>query len=482
MGYRTGRIAVLGAWLTVGALCVANSAQAAKLIVSDESGDPGQQVSVTVTLAAEGASVAGTQNDIAFDSANIPIAPRSSGKCSVTKTKTCSADGDCPAGEFCAKAPDCAVNPDIDKGATSFAFRPSNCNGAACTSVRALVLSTANVDPIADGSVLYTCKVNIAPTASGRLPLTISGIILSDPDGQQVSNATGTNGSVTAGGGPLPTNTPEQPACNAPAIQVDTVTGTKGATVDVDVSLRAGSASIAGTQNDITFDAANAPIAPKSSGKCSVTKTKTCSADGDCPAGEFCAKAPDCAVNPDIDKGATSFAFRPSNCNGAACTSVRALVLSTANVDPIPDDSVLFTCKVNVAANAPDGTYPLTVSGVILSDPDGQQVSGATGCNGAVVLGPAGTPISTATEGVLTPTPPPPTNTPTFTPPLPTNTVPPTATRTNTPAPTATKTSAVGPTPFDDDGGCHISMTGSSNVAWLLLLPAVALMVMKRRR
>jgi hypothetical protein len=77
--------------------------------------------------------VAGTQNDINF--------PR--------EAQIAATDND---------TPDCAVNPDIGKEATGFVFLPHGCTpGVDCTGVRALVLSTSNVDPIPDGSVLYTC-------------------------------------------------------------------------------------------------------------------------------------------------------------------------------------------------------------------------------------------------------------------------------------------------------------------------------------
>jgi len=448
MGNRTGRIAVLGAWLTAGALCFAAAAQAQTLIVSNASGEPGLSATFTVTLSSGGTSVAGTQNDIAFDPANIPVAAKANGK------------------------PNCTVNADIDKGATSFAFRPNGCSGTACTSIRALVLSTDNVDAIPDGSVLYTCTVNIASTASGTFPLTISGVILSDPAGNQIAGASGTNGSIAAGiVGPSPTPTVGEPtatpttapaACAAPAIQLPQVQGQAGAQGSINATLVAGSASVAGTQNDIGF-AAPLSIAAKVNGK------------------------PDCTVNGDIDKGATSFAFRPNGCSGTACTSIRALVLSTDNVDPIPDGSVLYTCNVNIAVGAADGTYPLPLSGVILSDPQGNQipVGGGSGCDGSVKLGigPTNTPTQTPTAG-------PPTNTPTATstpPPVTPPTSTPTAVPTNTRTPirpTSTPTSGGAPTaaPFDDDGGCNISTTGGSSAGWLLLIPAIGLVVMRRRR
>jgi len=148
------------------------------ILVGSISGAPGQQVSFSVTLSTGGAIVAGTQNDISFDPNSIPVAAIANGK------------------------PDCHVNPDINKNGTSFAFRPPGCSGSGCTGMRALVLALDNIDPIPDGSVLYTCNVAVAPGAvGGDYPLTISGVILSSPQGVRVDGATGTNGSVTVSAG-----------------------------------------------------------------------------------------------------------------------------------------------------------------------------------------------------------------------------------------------------------------------------------------
>jgi hypothetical protein len=425
---RTGRIAVLGALATAGALCLGSSvALAQTIIVGNASGDAGQQVTVTVTLSTGGQNVAGTQNDIGFQP-EARIAAKATGK------------------------PDCAVNGDIGKGATSFAFRPSGCSGETCTGLRALVLATDNVDPIPDGSVLYTCKVNIAAgAAGGDYALAVTGVIMSDPDGNAIAGATGQNGTVTvSGGGEPPTPTPVPPApCDAPAIQVPTFDGQPGTTVEFNVTLLAGTNQVAGTQNDIGFQP-KARIAAKATGK------------------------PECAVNGDLGKGATSFAFRPSGCSGETCTGIRALVLATDNVDAIPDGSVLYTCKVTVAADA-DSTYPLAVTGTILSDPEGNAIAGVTGCNGAVVAGAVEVPTATPTESVQ------PTATPTpAAEATATSTVAPTSTPTVKPAPTNTPGGG-GTVSFNDDDGCQIATRSNGSVAWMLLIPAVGLLVLRRR-
>jgi len=151
----------------------------------------------------------------------------------------------------------------------------------------------------------------------------------------------------------LPTVTPF-PA-PTPAIIIDTTTAMAGSQTTFNVVLRTAGVSVAGAQNDITFDP-EASIVVNAHGK------------------------PDCTVNSGIDKDGTAFAVRSAN-------SMRALVLSTNNADTIPDGSVLYTCRVNVAADA-TGTLRLVVSGVILSTPDGQRVPNATGVDGAIVIEP----------------------------------------------------------------------------------------------
>jgi MYXO-CTERM domain-containing protein len=96
--------------------------------------------------------------------------------------------------------------------------------------VKALVLALDNTDPIDDGSVLYTCNVNIAQTAApGTYALTNSLVGFSDSSGGAVLG-TGTNGAVIVGGGgptSTPTNTPTAgEATNTPTNTVVVPTNT----------------------------------------------------------------------------------------------------------------------------------------------------------------------------------------------------------------------------------------------------------------
>ena len=289
---------------------------------------PGTTAEFNVTLKTGGHQIAGTQSDIGFQP-QARIAAKGNGK------------------------PDCAVNGDIDKGATSFAFRPSGCSGNTCTGIRALVLSTDNVSAIPNNSVLYTCKVTVAQEADATYPLDVTGVILSDPAGNAIAGANACDGAVIAG--------PALPPCGPPGIRAATVNAQPGTSTGFDVTLSSGGTEVAGSQNDIGFQP-QARIVAKANG------------------------TPDCAVNGGIDKGAASFAFRPSGCSGDACAGIRALVLSTDNVAAIPDNSRLYTCKVTVSPNA-SGTYPLDVTGVILSDSVGNAIEGANGCDGVVIVG-----------------------------------------------------------------------------------------------
>lgn len=410
MSKKALRVAAVAA----GALLMAASAPAVEILVGENTGDPGTTVSVDVTLATDGEDVAGTQNDIQTSGdSGISIAARTQGTRQV---------------------PDCTANAEIDKGGTSFAFQPPNCvPGDTCTGVRALVLSLSNVDPIPDGSVLYSCNIAIASSATaGDKTLSNLNFGSSDPSGNALVT-TGVDGRVIVSGG----------AADATVV-LGSASGDAGDTVSIDVSLNTGT-DVAGTQNDITV-AAPLAIAARTQGTRQV---------------------PDCTANGDIDKGGTSFAFQPPNCTpGENCTGVRALVLSLSNVDPIPDGSVLYSCNIAIAGDADNGDYPLTCSNPGASDPAGGALN--TACtNGTITVGGEVPPTSTPTEtpsGEVTPT-----NTPE-------------ATATNTAVATATWTIRPPITPTgNDDDGCAVVAPAEANSGWLLLLPAAALLWLRRR-
>ncbi len=135
--------------------------------------------------------------------------------------------------------------------------------------------------------------------------------------------------------------------CGAVTEHIGSTVGDPGQTVPVDVTLDDGGASVSSIQLDIGFDP-HAPIAATAS------------------------LAPDCVVNPAIHKDETVYAFQPFGCTpGVDCAAARALILSFFNADPIPTGSTLITCNVAIDPAAPGGTYPLTGSNCVASDPGG---------------------------------------------------------------------------------------------------------------
>jgi hypothetical protein len=128
------------------------------LLVGTVSGVPGSEVSIAVTFRRGTVGfVAGVQNDLRFDPHTAIVS--------------------------------CTVNSDLQKGASGFYIGPG--------SMRALILGwDYPPPPIPDGAVLYTCTLEIAPTAApGTYPLRISGIIAGNPTGAQIPTS-GEDGAV----------------------------------------------------------------------------------------------------------------------------------------------------------------------------------------------------------------------------------------------------------------------------------------------
>jgi hypothetical protein len=111
----------------------------------------GQHDDVPGDLETGGPEVAGVQVDIAF-APQTPIRPSATNR------------------------PVCTVNPaSTEAGRRS----PSNLRAArraiSCTAIRALILPLDNVDPIPDGSLLFTCTVDVSGGAAlGNYPLLTS--------------------------------------------------------------------------------------------------------------------------------------------------------------------------------------------------------------------------------------------------------------------------------------------------------------------
>lgn len=123
------------------------------LVLSRSSGTVGQIVNLAATLHTLGANISNIENVISFDSLTTPIQALANG------------------------APDCTVNPNINKLDTIFEFLPQGCSGNTCSQVRAVVQSLSNLQAIADGAQLYSCKVKIAKQATSGIYQLLSNAV-----------------------------------------------------------------------------------------------------------------------------------------------------------------------------------------------------------------------------------------------------------------------------------------------------------------
>jgi hypothetical protein len=185
------RRVVASALALIGVLPTA--ALAAGVQVGTAAGPAGSTVTVEVTLTGEASElVAGTQNDIRFDKDQLSV----------------------PAVAENGNKPDCSVNPAIDKkidGSETFGFGFLNgteaCDPASgqCDTIRAIVLSTDNVDAIPPGSVLYSCRFAVKPGVAAGTQITLTvpegSAIGSDPTGQRVAAFAAAGGSIQVEGG-----------------------------------------------------------------------------------------------------------------------------------------------------------------------------------------------------------------------------------------------------------------------------------------
>lgn len=214
----------------------------------------------------------------------------------------------------------------------------------------------------------------------------------------------------------------------AQSVQAGTGSGMVGDMIPIEVTLNTEGASVASLQADITYDPTIVSTSPSN-----------------------------CTPNTAINKTLTFFSLLPPGCSGSDCDTVRAAVAG-ANVDEIPDGSLLFTCEFEALAL---GTSPLTVSNVTVSDPSTVESPGS-GVDGEIQVA----------EATPTEIPPTATNTPTHT-----NTPEASNTPTNTPTNSPKPTGGGG----DDDDGCQVVAPANSSAGWLLLIPAAALIWRRRR-
>ncbi|GIW46008.1 MAG: hypothetical protein KatS3mg077_3290 [Candidatus Binatia bacterium] len=153
--------------------------------------------------------------------------------------------------------------------------------------------------------------------------------------------------------------TPRPTPATGPAVFIsDTVGACSTGFGEVEVRLRTGAFLVAGTQNEIVPDSYSRLVAGP---------------DG----------RPDCTVNPAINKEAARFVFQPPGCDEGHCARVQALVYSAFNVDPIPDGSWLYRCRLRVSGPQSH----VEVAHVRLSNPAGELVPDVASRGGTVCCG-----------------------------------------------------------------------------------------------
>jgi hypothetical protein len=211
------------------------------------------------------------------------------------------------------------------------------CPMPAALAFAAVALLAANPSWAAD------CAASAVDIALGRAPL--ASCPQADSDGSGAVNVA----DLVAAAGASATTANPRGAAGPVTITVGNTIGAPGATVSFDVSLDSAGQSVAGAQNDIAYD----PLTPIA---------ETLSGD------------PDCTVNPATGKD-LFLSFLPAGCTyGIDCTSIRAIVISLVDVDPIPDGA-LYSCKVKIDAAAPGGLHPLDNSNADSSDPGANELT-----------------------------------------------------------------------------------------------------------
>jgi len=325
----------------------------AGLELSSHTAAPGERITVTARLRTHGSELAGFENEIHFGPP-LRIARRTNG------------------------GPDCQDNADETGNPVHFAFQPPGCRDRECTAVKALAFSF-QLALFPEDAVVYSCTVEVDEDApAGIYPLRNGAALAATPDGiaARLVARDGRVRVVEVDGTPRPTYTHAPTTSPTPTrirprtrtpnpdparLRVGSATVHAGDEITLAVTLDTHGETISGTENMIEL-VPEVRIAAKANGR------------------------PDCTVNPDIDRNATLFSFRPTGCAASsACTAIKAIVLSFHNLDPLPDGAQLYSCRIAVAADAAPGRYPLRVTESLASNPRGVAVELA-GVDGEVTV------------------------------------------------------------------------------------------------
>ena len=389
----------LSSLIFAGTLCCAESTVfGASLSVLSAAGPPGGSATFSVKLSTEGASIAGTQNDVVSDNTNTPIP--SIKTCIATQTQTCNTDADCPlisatttVHEPCASRPDCTV--DAPGKQAFFSFLPPDCSGSACTGLRAVVVSldtTQQPTAIPDNTTLYSCTASLGPVA-GIYPVTIDNVSAGDSEGHLLALTNNINGTIGVTSTPpaTPTATFGPGIVVASDIQATTPGGTAAITYRI---VGTGAASqVALYTAQISFDANSLDIQSSCLG--GANNGNACTKNADCPGNGLC------SVN------CTTDARLIDQVGQFSRADVGTLIFFVGDTSfPIASfgDGNMFTCMFTVKPGAAPGAYALQTTFLEVADTNGDDLTAALSDGGVVVLGGGGGSSPTPTQPEATPT------------------------------------------------------------------------------
>jgi hypothetical protein len=376
----------------IGSAAPGRSGAVVAIRIEDAVAAAGEPVTVTVSLAGEGAGVIAMQNDILFDPAVVTLDPRT---CRIAphlsdRLAECEDDprsGPCKqlhrAVRFCEEE-DLAC-PDGSTGLMRF---------------RAIVFTISNTNAIPDGP-LYSCTV--VPTgAAGSVRLANRNVVVSGLAG--ALPAIGSDGIVTVIGAgtvrPTRPPTPTPSPTNSSPTRSPTATRTRRPTprsVIVRVALREGSTvtvsmetngfSVAAIRHLMLFD----PLRLGELLECHLNP-------GIAAASTVCA-----GENPDAP--CKSLFVNVDACEAPECPrgwqELRTAVFSPSNVNPIPDGE-LYSCTFS---GQRAGLPLIETSAIVATAPDGQRAPVVAIDPQAVLLPPETVAEPTATRRPAAPTP-----------------------------------------------------------------------------
>jgi len=207
--------------------------------------------------------------------------------------------------------------------------------------LRAAVTPIFPSGTIRDG-MLYTCGFTVSPQApTGVYSLAVSGLEVELMDGTPIAKPVAEEGSITV-------RPPDSVVIGAAQ-----ESGFAGGLVTVPVLLAANGRRVAATVNAVNFNRAVLRL-HRNGGQ------------------------PDCAVNPLLGK--LFSVFVPADGD-----SLLAQVLPEPGVDPM-EDGELYRCTFEINPQAPIGSTTLEVANVAAFDPEGVELVGVIGANGAVIV------------------------------------------------------------------------------------------------